>query len=192
MFLCPPPSAILVYQALEQCPEALRELIICLQDDWVPSITGHRYSGMSLGPETFQTQKNMHGFILLPWSSDFYQVSKNPLVPRSFPFWTLPPLLLLCPNDSSLSNLSQGLLSVIDNIWYGLLTVLSCPDRPLALYELATGMLLLSHYFGLAFKSWLVYSNKPHLSLRNDLKKQLNFSKPPFLLSYDGNKSQLG
>lgn len=58
--------------------------------------------------------------------------------------------------------------------------------------ELATGSLLLSHYFDLAFKSWLVYSNKPCLSLKNDLKKQLNFSEPLFLLSYNGNKSQLG
>lgn len=131
MLLCPPLSSILGCQALEQCPEAQRELRMCLQGEWVPSIANPRYTGMSLGPETFQTQKNMHGFILAPWSSDFCQVSKSPLVPRSPPFWSPLPLLW-CRNDLLLSNLSQGTLSVADNIWNGLFTVLSCPDRSLA------------------------------------------------------------
>lgn len=103
----------------------------CLQGEWVPYITNHRCTGMSLGPETFQTQKNMHGFILVPWCSDFCQVSKSPLIPKSPPFWSPLPLLW-CPNDLSLFNLSQGSLSVVDNIWNGLITVLSCPDRSLA------------------------------------------------------------
>lgn len=116
---------------LRSCTLKLRGSSECLQVEWVPSITNHRYTGMSLGPETFQTQKNIHGSILVPWSSDFCQVSKSPLIPKSPPFWSPLPLLW-CPNDLSVFNLSQGSLSVVDNIWNGLITVLSCPDRSVA------------------------------------------------------------